>query len=179
MKNEIGCDVIGDLYPVYSDGLCSDATKQLVEAHLAECEPCRRLYADFPHTDTEAEPVPPESEQVFRKLNRQLKMGKTAKYTAILLTYLAFAIGLSCYTSIPRSTVNKIKELAALMTLLLFAVLLIAALIRTVLVTVRRIRGKIPPAERKSAYGSVLYLWLITVLMFCASVVTLVFAEWG
>ena len=179
MNHEISCDVIGDLYSVYSDGLCSDATRQLVETHLAECEHCRRLFADFPLRGTEPEPEPPDSEKAFRKLNRQLKMGKTAKYTAVLLTYLAFSIGLSCYTSIPRSTVYTIKGVAALMTLILFAVLLIATLVRTVLVAVRRIRGKIPPENRKSAYGSVLYLWLITALVFCASVVTLVFAEWG
>lgn len=35
------CDLIRDLLPLYCDGICSDSSKQAVEAHLAECPDCR------------------------------------------------------------------------------------------------------------------------------------------
>ena len=36
------CDVIQDLLPLYEDGCCSEESKALVEAHLAECSQCRQ-----------------------------------------------------------------------------------------------------------------------------------------
>ena len=35
------CDVIRDLLPLYCDGVCSQESKQLIEAHLGECDACR------------------------------------------------------------------------------------------------------------------------------------------
>lgn len=37
------CNIARDLFPLYFDGLCSDETKELLEAHMAECEECHRL----------------------------------------------------------------------------------------------------------------------------------------
>ena len=37
------CELIRDLLPFVADGICSDASKKVVEEHLAECEACRRL----------------------------------------------------------------------------------------------------------------------------------------
>lgn len=39
MKTE--CDVIIDLMPLYTDGVCSEKSRTLVEEHCAECESCR------------------------------------------------------------------------------------------------------------------------------------------
>lgn len=36
------CDIIQDLLPLYIDGVVSDATKEMVEGHLSECEECRK-----------------------------------------------------------------------------------------------------------------------------------------
>ncbi len=35
--------MIKDILPLYSDGICSEATKNVVEEHLAECPDCRNL----------------------------------------------------------------------------------------------------------------------------------------
>lgn len=98
MKTQITCDVIGDLYPVYSEGLCSEDTRQLVESHLAECESCRRLYADFQPAAHESASEPPESAAAFRKLNRKLRI---RKFFAIIGTPLVIlllaAAGWFCY----------------------------------------------------------------------------------
>ena len=38
------CEIIRDLLPVYTEGLCSLETKKEVEDHLETCEDCRREY---------------------------------------------------------------------------------------------------------------------------------------
>ena len=37
------CGVVGDLLPLYHDGVCSEESKKLVEAHLSHCQQCRAL----------------------------------------------------------------------------------------------------------------------------------------
>ena len=41
--NNISCDVIQDLMPVYIEHMCSAESRKLVEAHMAECEGCSRF----------------------------------------------------------------------------------------------------------------------------------------
>lgn len=41
------CEIIRDLLPVCADGLASDATYALVQAHTANCEACRTLLEDM------------------------------------------------------------------------------------------------------------------------------------
>lgn len=45
--NKISCNVIGDLLPLYVDGVVSEDTKKLVEEHLAECAECRKAAEDM------------------------------------------------------------------------------------------------------------------------------------
>lgn len=42
MKNELSCDIVRDLLPLYVDEVTSDVTKQAVADHLAHCETCRK-----------------------------------------------------------------------------------------------------------------------------------------
>ena len=35
------CKVIQDLLPLYTDGICSDVSAQMVEEHLKECASCK------------------------------------------------------------------------------------------------------------------------------------------
>ena len=37
------CDVIQDLLPLYADDICSAASKEMVEDHLAECNACKKI----------------------------------------------------------------------------------------------------------------------------------------
>ncbi|MBR4296477.1 MAG: zf-HC2 domain-containing protein [Clostridia bacterium] len=39
----INCKVIEDLLPLYSDNICSDESRKLLEEHLQECDKCRSL----------------------------------------------------------------------------------------------------------------------------------------
>ena len=42
---KMNCDIIRDLIPSYVDEVCSQATKECVEAHLEECGECRLIAA--------------------------------------------------------------------------------------------------------------------------------------
>ena len=49
--NRITCDVIKDLIPSYLDGICSEASKELVEIHISECTDCRELLKEMQETE--------------------------------------------------------------------------------------------------------------------------------
>ena len=53
------CEIIRDLLPLYCDGLCSEASKQEIEAHVAQCEGCRAFLAEM----KEETPVPSLSQE--------------------------------------------------------------------------------------------------------------------
>lgn len=42
--NEISCNVIKDLLPLYNDEVVSEDSRQLIEGHLKMCESCKREY---------------------------------------------------------------------------------------------------------------------------------------
>ena len=44
------CSVIQDLLPLYIDGVCSQESKKLVEAHLAECTVCGQILEEMKNT---------------------------------------------------------------------------------------------------------------------------------
>ena len=51
MKAE--CEVIRDLLPLYADEACSETSRGLVEAHLAECDDCRAMLGQLRETTIE------------------------------------------------------------------------------------------------------------------------------
>ncbi|WP_296116314.1 zf-HC2 domain-containing protein [uncultured Eubacterium sp.] len=42
--NQISCDMVQDLLPLYQDGLLRDSTKDAVRQHLEQCSACRHVY---------------------------------------------------------------------------------------------------------------------------------------
>lgn len=50
---KLSCAVVQDLLPLYVDGVCSDESKRLVEAHLAECADCRALCTALKESEAE------------------------------------------------------------------------------------------------------------------------------
>lgn len=71
----LSCNVTQDLLPLYHDGVCSDESRALVEAHLANCPECAELLSnlrgeiDFPHEE-------PDDGAVLRKLEKNVRRGK-------------------------------------------------------------------------------------------------------
>ena len=44
------CEMIQDLLPLYKDGVCSEASKQIVEEHLEECPACTDFFNQLKDT---------------------------------------------------------------------------------------------------------------------------------
>lgn len=44
---KIGCDVVGDLLPLYCEDLVSEDSRELVEQHCGECETCKNKLKDM------------------------------------------------------------------------------------------------------------------------------------
>ena len=98
------CEIIRDLLPMYCDGLCSEASKQEIEAHVAQCEGCRAFLAEM----KEEAPVPslsPESETEARVLQGVKKAFSRGRRRAVLLTVavmLIFSIVLAGAADVPQ-----------------------------------------------------------------------------
>ena len=78
------CEIIRDLLPLYCDGLCSEASKQEIEAHVAQCQECRACLAEM----KEEAPVPllsPESETEVRVLQGVKKKFSRGRRRAVLI----------------------------------------------------------------------------------------------
>lgn len=99
--NEIKCEVIRDLLPLYGDGVASRETQELVREHLAECPACqmelRKIRASIS--------LPPDEDgELLKRFYEQKKRLRRKKKIRIAASVMA-AIILFClwYTLVPRS----------------------------------------------------------------------------
>lgn len=87
-KPDLNCKVIEDLIPLYCEGLCSDETRALVDAHIKDCDACRKLCETTPQAALpEAETIPDEA-KVFKKVNRKMKKHRLVSYGLLILMAL-------------------------------------------------------------------------------------------
>lgn len=82
------CDLISDLLPLYKDDICSEATKKIVEEHLAECTECRKMLADMSDVTID-EKIVKEKDEV---INSQAKFFKRKSAFAGSIIGLIFSI---------------------------------------------------------------------------------------
>ena len=82
------CDLISDLLPLYKDDICSEATKKIVEEHLAECPECRKMLADMSDVTID-EKIVKEKDEV---INSQAKFFKRKSAFAGSIIALIFSI---------------------------------------------------------------------------------------
>ncbi|MGN0678789.1 MAG: zf-HC2 domain-containing protein [Oscillospiraceae bacterium] len=71
-NNQMNCEVVKDLIPLYSEGLCSDTSRAAVKQHIEGCDNCRKLLEMS--VQREKTPPVPSEKNVFKKLSRRLKM---------------------------------------------------------------------------------------------------------
>lgn len=83
-KNDIPCNVIVDLLPLYKEDICSEETKELVEEHLRSCEDCRQLCGQLTVPQTENKSLPNEAE-TFKKVGKNLKKGKFYRRSLMII----------------------------------------------------------------------------------------------
>lgn len=60
------CGIIQDLLPLYHDGVCSQESRQIIEAHLEECSDCKQSYLSLGESDA-LFPVSQEKESELKK----------------------------------------------------------------------------------------------------------------
>ena len=93
------CDVVQDLLPLYYDDACSPSSRELVEAHLEDCEKCRRTYEELKN-ETIDTMIKAEAQGV---LERHEKKERTAAYKAggiiagllLIPVFITFIVGLA------------------------------------------------------------------------------------
>ena len=66
------CDMISDLLPLYTDDMCSESSRKIVEEHLAECPACKKLFGDMNDVTIDEEIVKEKNEVI----NSQAKFFK-------------------------------------------------------------------------------------------------------
>ena len=86
------CEIIQDLLPLYCDGVCSNDTKQAIEAHLQECEQCRDVLIRI-EEDIEGIILQTEEYQVAKAAETAWKKGKKRAFIkGFLIVLLGFAL---------------------------------------------------------------------------------------
>lgn len=68
-------EIILDLLPLYRDGVCSEASRRAVEAHLETCEVCRRALAEMDAPLPAAEQKAADDAAAVRRISQEWKKG--------------------------------------------------------------------------------------------------------
>ena len=69
---ENNCNIAGDLMPLCAEGLASEDSKRLVDAHIKSCEKCRAAYDDM-RADSEKAPDSAEAASApLRKIKKEI-----------------------------------------------------------------------------------------------------------
>lgn len=85
---KLDCDVVRDLLPLYHDKVCSEKSKNLVEAHLSECSDCREYLQDMDEELKLGDLV--EEAQPLKKVEKRLKHMRLAAFGAGLIAAALF-----------------------------------------------------------------------------------------
>lgn len=116
------CEVIRDLLPLYHDGVCSNASKSLVEEHLKSCIACRKEL-DVIGRELRIPHIKPERERSLKAVSSAWKKGKKRSFIkgiiiAVLICGLLAGgfVGLTQWKAIPVSAdileVTQLSELS-------------------------------------------------------------------
>lgn len=87
---KLSCNVIQDLLPLYHDGVCSEESKDLVQAHIATCAQCK----DYLHSLKEdAAPDKVDAAGVLSAIGSAWKKStKTALVKGLLIAFMICAV---------------------------------------------------------------------------------------
>lgn len=91
MKKE--CEIVRDLIPAYLDDLCSNASREVVETHIRECEACKVFLEEVRQGVPEDVPQLLDEEDVLRRTAWKLSkraIGCAVGVTAIVLYWLIY-----------------------------------------------------------------------------------------
>lgn len=115
--NNISCEIIQDLLPLYCDGVCSEESKKAILSHIQACEKCREelrvmdLPIDIPERNGELEAAGAAS-RAWKKNKR--KAFRTGIILAAVLVAIAAAVFLGSHY-VQTSAVDDITGLEYLL----------------------------------------------------------------
>lgn len=100
--NKMSCNVIQDLMPLYIENMCSAESRELVKAHIAECEKCRQLFSDYTD-DTIVKEVrqPEKEEQAFQQILHKVENKIMKRVTVIAAVVISFVIAIGIISFAP------------------------------------------------------------------------------
>lgn len=115
------CEMIQDLLPLYHDDVCSDASKTLVQEHLANCENCREYLAsldielDVPTLEMEKADPLVKIQMNWTKQSKRERIKYISSGVAAFLVLVTLWWGLTQWCIVPlKANDYIIKEAAQL-----------------------------------------------------------------
>jgi len=94
------CKIIKDLLPLYHDGVCSAESRELVDAHLSQCEDCRKTLEEIdselllpPAKDTDVNPLRSITKTINHRQKKALIKGIAITLSLILIVFVCKSIG--------------------------------------------------------------------------------------
>lgn len=116
---KISCEIIQDLLPLYCDGVCSQDSKQVVEAHLKDCEKCKADMC-FMEQDMKIGSAQTNDNKIAKAAATAWKKGKTRAFMKGCLIALSFiavlAVGYCSFhwfSTADKSDLNALARQAA------------------------------------------------------------------
>lgn len=98
------CNVIKDLLPLYADGVCSNESRELIEAHLAQCEECRRDLERMQTQITEQGAALPKP--IVKKKKVHLWIASVMQSVLMLVSFFILTIGVALEARTPYGFAN-------------------------------------------------------------------------
>lgn len=101
------CNLIQDLLPLYYDGICSEESRKIVEAHLSECPSCKAYLAAIQDADKTIS-LPNTEEQELQKAASFQSVRKRLRRKQLLIAVACVAVlllgTLTCVGILKNST---------------------------------------------------------------------------
>ena len=114
----IGCEVIKDLLPSYIDGLTSNESNELIEAHLEICDGCTDLYKSLKESDfiiEDREKNISDNNEV--KLLKRIRAKLITIISTLIVTFLLFGIVIGMYGNVLFQEGNPIPLIKSIVEL--------------------------------------------------------------
>lgn len=119
-KTTVDCGIIEDLLPLYVDEVCTESSRQAIEAHLAECRDCRQRLATM-EGDAKLPQVPiqqAQEEKALKKSFGRIRRRWMISLTAVLMIFPLVCLGVMsvnqyqkegmCFTNLDEIATAKI-----------------------------------------------------------------------
>lgn len=100
-KNDVSCEIIRDLLPMYVEEICSQDSQKLVEEHLEKCEECRSFAQRMKTVELEVQESEPKELDYMKKVKRHIQRKDLVSFGSLVFVMLLMLLTRICYTAVP------------------------------------------------------------------------------